>query len=73
MTKRTVLVGFWKTIRRNKVPVYEYQHCDSKELVIRSIDEKEKTPECKECHEPMIRVFGVGAVTFMGIGWGKDA
>ena len=55
------------------MPVYEYQHCDSKELVIRSMDEKEKTPECKECHEPMIRVFGVGAVTFMGIGWGKDA
>jgi putative FmdB family regulatory protein len=55
------------------MPAYEYQHCDNKELVVRRIDEKEKTPKCKTCKKPMVRVFGVAAVTFKGNGWGKDA
>ena len=66
------MVGYAKG-RDQIVPAYEYTHCENKELIVRRIDEKEKIPKCKTCKKPMVRVFGVAAVTFKGNGWGKDA
>lgn len=55
------------------MPVYEYSCCDKMQIVVRSMDEKEKAPKCETCKKVMKRQFGVAAVTFKGNGWGKDA
>jgi putative FmdB family regulatory protein len=59
--------------RRAVMPVYEYSCCDKMQIVVRSMDEKEKAPKCETCKRVMKRQFGVAAVTFKGNGWGKDA
>jgi putative FmdB family regulatory protein len=60
--------------KRNLMPTYDYKckTCDLKMSVIRKIDEKERTPLCANCVKDLVRVYDAPAVTFMGIGWGKD-
>jgi putative FmdB family regulatory protein len=57
------------------MPTYEYKckTCDLKMRVIRGITEPERTPICTNCVKDLVRVYDAPAVTFMGIGWGKDA
>lgn len=55
------------------MPVYEYVCCGITKSDVRSITEKEVVPKCSECKKAMVRVFSAPTVTFMGIGWGKDA
>jgi putative FmdB family regulatory protein len=57
------------------MPTYDYKckTCDLKMSVIRGIQEQERTPLCTNCRKDLVRVYDAPAVTFMGIGWGKDA
>ncbi len=57
------------------MPTYDYKcnTCDLKMSVIRGIQEPERTPLCVNCAKDLVRVYDPPAVTFMGIGWGKDA
>jgi putative FmdB family regulatory protein len=60
---------------RKEMPTYDYKckTCDLKMSVIRKIDEAERTPLCINCAKDLVRVYDSPSVTFMGIGWGKDA
>ena len=57
------------------MPTYDYKckTCELKMSVIRKIDEPDRTPLCTNCAKDLVRVYDAPAVTFMGIGWGKDA
>jgi putative FmdB family regulatory protein len=57
------------------MPTYDYKckTCDLKMIVIRKINEPERTPICINCVKDLVRVYESPAVAFMGIGWGKDA
>jgi putative FmdB family regulatory protein len=56
------------------MPTYDYKckTCELKMSVIRKIEDKERTPLCANCVKDLVRVYDAPAVTFMGIGWGKD-
>jgi putative FmdB family regulatory protein len=56
------------------MPTYDYKFktCDHKMSEIRKIDEAERKPLCANCVKDLVRVYESPAVTFMGIGWGKD-
>lgn len=57
------------------MPVYEYRctECEQTASVTANITEQPAIPVCGNCTVTMVRVFGLGAVTFKGTGWGKDA
>lgn len=57
------------------MPSYNYicKNCESITTVIRSIHDAEKVPQCTKCDTEMVKKYGIGAVTFKGSGWGKDA
>jgi putative FmdB family regulatory protein len=55
------------------MPVYDYKcECGATRTLTISIKESDFKMTCS-CGKEMKRVFGVGAVTFKGSGWGKDA
>ena len=57
------------------MPTYDYKckTCDLKMSVIRKISEPERNPgPCVNCLTDLVRVYDAPAVTFMGLGWGKD-
>jgi putative FmdB family regulatory protein len=61
---------------REKMPAYNYKcnTCDSTITIVRGITEDEFKPICAKCAAEMPRVYdSAPAVTFLGIGWGKDA
>ena len=54
------------------MPVYDYEcECGEKRTQTVSISNTEFTAICK-CGKEMTKVYGLGAVTFKGNGWGKD-
>ena len=57
------------------MPTYVFicSNCGVTQQVIADIEEEVKTPYCGLCELDMERRFGLGAVKFMGLGWGKDA
>ena len=57
------------------MPTYVFMcsNCGVTQQVIADIEEEVKTPYCGLCELDMERRFGLGAVKFMGLGWGKDA
>jgi putative FmdB family regulatory protein len=57
------------------MPTYDYKckTCDLKMVVIRTLTEKERKPICPNDAQSLVRVYDAPAVTFKGIGWGKDA
>lgn len=56
------------------MPTYDYRctECDQTATVAVKITENPSVPVCVACGISMVRVFGLGAVTFKGTGWGKD-
>jgi putative FmdB family regulatory protein len=56
------------------MPTYHYRckTCDLKMVVIRKLDEPERTPICVNCVKDLVRIYDSPAVTFKGTGWGKD-
>jgi putative FmdB family regulatory protein len=56
------------------MPTYDYRctECDQTATVSVKITENPSVPVCVACGVTMVRVFGLGAVTFKGTGWGKD-
>jgi hypothetical protein len=56
------------------MPLYTYKciPCDSTEVIDHGMYD---SPEilCKKCKSKMTKIPGVGAVSFRGTGWGKDA
>lgn len=56
------------------MPVYDFKcECGKKQSLTIGLSDVDKFVTKCECGKPMIRVYGVGAVTFKGNGWGKDA
>lgn len=57
------------------MPTYLYQckDCEQRVSVSRAITDQEVPPVCIECAKPMLKQYGLNAVTFKGSGWGKDA
>jgi putative FmdB family regulatory protein len=57
----------------NKMPVYDFKcECGKTSTITIGIADVENFV-CKcICGRPMVRQFGVAAVTFKGSGWGKD-
>jgi putative FmdB family regulatory protein len=55
------------------MPVYDFKcECGKTSTITIGIADVENFV-CKcICGKPMVRQFGVGAVTFKGSGWGKD-
>lgn len=54
------------------MPVYDYKcECGNTRTQTISIKETDFKAVC-HCGKEMKRVFGLGAVTFKGGGWGKD-
>ncbi len=54
------------------MPVYDYKcSCGATRTTTLSIKETEHQQIC-HCGSQMVRVYGIGAVTFKGSGWGKD-
>ena len=55
------------------MPIYVYKcrPCDLKQDVDHGMSD---SPEilCKQCGEPCIKIPGLGAVRFIGSGWGSD-
>lgn len=53
---------------------YDYRcgTCNTEVSTERSIHSEASNPTCSECHEPMNRVYAVGAVTFVGKGFYKN-
>ncbi len=56
------------------MPTYDYRckTCDLKMVVIRTLQEAERKPICPNDGTELVRNYTAPAVTFMGIGWGKD-
>lgn len=56
------------------MPLYTYKcvSCDVKQTVDHGMYD---SPEvlCEKCKSKMVKIPGVGAVSFRGTGWGKDA
>ena len=52
--------------------LYECKDCEQKVSVSRAITDQEIPPVCIECAKPMLKQYGLTAVTFKGTGWGKD-
>ena len=56
------------------MPLYTYKcvPCDVKQTIDHGMHDD---PEilCETCKSKMIKIPGVGAVSFRGTGWGKDA
>lgn len=56
------------------MPIYTYKcmECDIKQSVDHGMND---SPEilCEKCKNPMKKIPGLGAVSFRGTGWGKDA
>jgi putative FmdB family regulatory protein len=52
---------------------YEYQCSNGhKFVIIENIRNNHKPPtNCRQCKEPMTRVFGAPAIQFRGTGWGS--
>lgn len=57
------------------MPTYDFRcnTCDATATVATRLTETLTSPVCVKCALEMVRVYGVGAVTFKGTGWGKDA
>jgi putative FmdB family regulatory protein len=58
------------------MPVYGYKcpTCDNTLTIVRGINQEEDKPICIKCAAEMSRAYdSAPAVTFLGIGWGKDA
>jgi putative FmdB family regulatory protein len=56
------------------MPFYTYKCLDCEERFIKDhgmMDDPEFT--CEKCKTPLKKLPGVGAVSFKGNGWGKDA
>lgn len=51
--------------------IYEYvcKSCNASETISRGIADKEVTPECKTCQNPLNRVYSSVGVTFRGSGF----
>jgi putative FmdB family regulatory protein len=65
-------------VKRGKrmMPAYEYKckDCGITITIVRGIKDEEHKPVCISCKAVMPRVYeSAPAVTFLGIGWGKDA
>jgi putative FmdB family regulatory protein len=58
---------------RKQMPVYDFKcECGKTSTITIGIADLDKFV-CKcICGKPMVRQFGVGAITFKGSGWGKD-
>ena len=57
---------------RNKMPVYDFKcDCGATRTITISIPPGEFKMTCN-CGKEMKRIYGIGAVTFKGSGWGKD-
>jgi putative FmdB family regulatory protein len=56
------------------MPLYDYycKKCDNKIPISHPMHHTPKIL-CEKCYTPRYKLFGVGAVTFKGGGWGKDA
>lgn len=56
------------------MPAYDFRctECDATATVAIRLTEHLTPPVCATCTVTMVRVYGVGAVTFKGTGWGKD-
>ena len=62
--------------RKKEMPAYDYKcnTCDLTMTILRGITEDELKPICVKCQAEMTRSYdSAPAVTFLGIGWGKDA
>lgn len=56
------------------MPNYQFKCTKCEQLITVALPMGDpQTPKCLKCKEDMNRVFGVGAVTFNGGGWGKNA
>lgn len=57
------------------MPVYVYVCliCDTTESVEADINSQPNLPTCSQCDKPMTRKFALGAIRFIGGGWGKDS
>jgi putative FmdB family regulatory protein len=57
------------------MPAYKYQcvDCNQIEVMVFEINEKHTIPLCPKCDKPMVRLFGLQTIRFVGGGWGKDA
>lgn len=54
-----------------KIPVYDFKcECGKTSTITIQIADVDKFKTSCVCGKPMTRVFGVGAVTFKGSGWG---
>ena len=51
--------------------IYDYKcdQCKTELGVERSIHAEANAPICFDCHEPMTRIYGVGAITFNAPGF----
>lgn len=57
---------------RKQMPVYDFKcECGETRTITVSIPPGEFKMSCV-CGKEMKRVYGIGAVTFKGSGWGKD-
>lgn len=56
------------------MPVYDYKcpKCDRTRTETISLKDVDTFRAVCGCGVVMVRVYGVGAVTFKGTGWGKD-
>jgi putative FmdB family regulatory protein len=56
------------------MPVYDYycKQCDTKVEIAHPIHHTPKIL-CEKCYTPRYKLFGVGAVTFKGGGWGSSS
>jgi putative FmdB family regulatory protein len=55
------------------MPVYDFKcECGKTSTITIGITDVENFRMTCICGKPMVRQFGVGAITFKGSGWGKD-
>lgn len=60
-------------LERSKMPVYDFKcECGKTSTITIGITDVENFRMACICGKPMVRQFGVGAITFKGSGWGKD-
>jgi putative FmdB family regulatory protein len=56
------------------MPTYKYHcvDCSESKIMIFEINAEHTIPLCPKCEKPMVRLFGLQTIRFIGSGWGKD-
>lgn len=53
------------------MPLYEYlcKDCNEMFVEVKSLEDRDKSPQCLKCKQPMKRLFGSPGVSFKGSGF----